>query len=108
METQAPTATRILIAAGFAISCFALALFLWLAFGGAIPLNPKGYQVRLSFGEAARPEHATPLYERFCTMLEERGLTVARGRFGADMHVEIHNDGPVTIWLDSAELPPGS
>jgi D-tyrosyl-tRNA(Tyr) deacylase len=57
---------------------------------------------RPSFIEAARPEHAIPLYERFLTALRERGLTVASGEFGADMHVEIHNDGPVTLILDRA------
>lgn len=52
METQAPTAARILIAVGFAISCFALALFLWLTFGGAIPLKPEGYRFTVPFDEA--------------------------------------------------------
>lgn len=55
---------------------------------------------RPSFGEAARPEHAIPLYEAFCSMLEARGFAVATGRFGADMDVEIHNDGPVTLMLE--------
>lgn len=54
---------------------------------------------RPSFGDAARPEHATPLYEAFCSMLQARGFAVATGRFGADMAVEIHNDGPVTLML---------
>ena len=40
METRPPSAVRLLIAIGFAISCFGLALFLWLAFGGSIPLKP--------------------------------------------------------------------
>ena len=57
---------------------------------------------RPSFIEAARPEHAIPLYERFLTVLRERGLAVASGEFGADMHVEINNDGPVTLILDRA------
>jgi virulence factor Mce-like protein len=46
--------TRILIAVGFAISCFALALFLWLAFGGAIPLKPEGYRFKVPFTEATQ------------------------------------------------------
>jgi D-tyrosyl-tRNA(Tyr) deacylase len=57
---------------------------------------------RPSFIDAARPELAVPLYERFLTALRSRGLTVAAGEFGADMLVEIHNDGPVTIVLDRA------
>ena len=55
---------------------------------------------RPSFGAAARPEHATPLYELFCELLRAGGLDVACGEFGADMHVEIHNDGPVTLVLE--------
>jgi len=55
---------------------------------------------RPSFIEAARPETAIPLYERFLAALRERGLEVASGEFGADMQVEIHNDGPVTLILE--------
>jgi D-tyrosyl-tRNA(Tyr) deacylase len=55
---------------------------------------------RPSFIDAARPEVAIPLYERFLAALQERGLRVAAGEFGADMKVEIHNDGPVTLILD--------
>ena len=57
---------------------------------------------RPSFIRAAPPELAQPLYEHFCTRLREAGLTVATGRFGARMAVRLINDGPVTIWLDSA------
>jgi D-tyrosyl-tRNA(Tyr) deacylase len=55
---------------------------------------------RPSFIDAARPELAVPLYERFLASVRARGLTVATGEFGADMLVEIHNDGPVTLILD--------
>ena len=55
---------------------------------------------RPSFAEAARPERAEPLYERFCAALRALGLTVAEGAFGARMEVELVNDGPVTIVLD--------
>jgi D-aminoacyl-tRNA deacylase len=57
---------------------------------------------RPSFIDAARPELAQPLYEYFLTALRARGLSVAAGEFGADMLVEIHNDGPVTLILDRA------
>jgi D-aminoacyl-tRNA deacylase len=57
---------------------------------------------RPSFIDAARPETATPLYERFVAALRSRGFQVATGEFGADMLVEIHNDGPVTLILDRA------
>jgi D-tyrosyl-tRNA(Tyr) deacylase len=55
---------------------------------------------RPSFGEAAPPEQAEPLYERFCEALASEGVQVARGVFGAKMRVELANDGPVTIVLD--------
>ena len=56
---------------------------------------------RPSFVQAAPPEQAGLLYERFITILQELGLEVARGVFGAHMSVEIHNDGPVTLLLES-------
>jgi D-aminoacyl-tRNA deacylase len=55
---------------------------------------------RPSFSEAAPPELAEPLYERFCTALRELGVSVETGVFGARMRVELANDGPVTIVLD--------
>jgi D-aminoacyl-tRNA deacylase len=57
---------------------------------------------RPSFIDAARPEVAIPLYERFIGALQDRGLEVATGEFGADMQVSIENDGPVTLILDRA------
>jgi D-aminoacyl-tRNA deacylase len=56
---------------------------------------------RPSFGGAARPDVAEPLYERFCAALRELGVEVATGVFGAKMDVELVNDGPVTIVLDA-------
>ena len=55
---------------------------------------------RPSFIDAARPEFAIPLYERFIALLRDRQLTVATGDFGAMMQVELINDGPVTLWLE--------
>src|SRR3954470_8929942 len=55
---------------------------------------------RPSFIDAARPETAIPLYERFIALLRERGATVETGEFGAMMDVELVNDGPVTLWLE--------
>jgi hypothetical protein len=55
---------------------------------------------RPSFTDAARPEYAEPLYERFCADLAALGVRVERGAFGARMAVELVNDGPVTILLD--------
>lgn len=55
---------------------------------------------RPSFIDAARPEVAIPLYERFITLLRDRGVPVETGEFGAMMDVELVNDGPVTLWLE--------
>lgn len=56
---------------------------------------------RPSFTDAAGPETAEPLYERFCEALELEGVQLARGVFGARMEVSLVNDGPVTIILDT-------
>jgi D-tyrosyl-tRNA(Tyr) deacylase len=56
---------------------------------------------RPSFIDAARPEAAEPLYEAFANAVRMQGVPVATGRFGADMQVELVNDGPVTLVLDS-------
>ena len=58
---------------------------------------------RPSFFDAMDPEPAAELVERFATCVERRGLRVGRGVFGASMTVELVNDGPVTIVLDSAD-----
>jgi D-tyrosyl-tRNA(Tyr) deacylase len=59
---------------------------------------------RPDFTSAAPPEEAEPLVERYAAALTQMGVPVASGRFGAHMLVEICNDGPVTILLDTAEL----
>jgi D-aminoacyl-tRNA deacylase len=57
---------------------------------------------RPSFDEAARPERAEPLYERFIEALRELGVPTETGVFGARMEVELVNDGPVTVVVDGA------
>ncbi len=59
---------------------------------------------RPSFVEAAAPERASALYETFCGALREKGLAVGTGVFRAMMEVELVNDGPVTILLDTRKL----
>lgn len=56
---------------------------------------------RPSFVDAARPEIASPLVDHFVKCLRGLSLPVATGRFGAEMAIDLVNDGPVTIWLDS-------
>jgi len=64
-------------------------------------LADTGRGNRPSFTEAARPEVAEPLYERFCRSLRETGVRVETGVFGAYMAVRLVNDGPVTIILET-------
>ena len=58
---------------------------------------------RPGFSTAAPPDDGKRLYERFVEALSGTGMPVETGVFGADMHVRLVNDGPVTIWIDSAD-----
>ncbi len=59
---------------------------------------------RPSFINAARPEVSDPLYEFFCEEMRNYGIKVETGIFGADMDVELNNDGPVTLVIDSEDI----
>jgi len=59
---------------------------------------------RPDFTAAAAPAAAAPLYERFCALLREAGVPVVTGEFGASMKVDLVNDGPVTLLLDTSAL----
>lgn len=59
---------------------------------------------RPSFIAAAQPEKAVPLYEKFVEIIRAKGINAETGEFGAHMQVELTNDGPVTILLDSKKL----
>ena len=59
---------------------------------------------RPGFSPAAAPDEAERLYAAFCNLIRAGGIPVATGRFGADMGVSLTNDGPVTLWLDTATL----
>lgn len=58
---------------------------------------------RPGFSSAAAPDEGRALYHAFAQALADLGVAVQTGRFGADMQVTLTNDGPVTIWMDSAE-----
>ena len=58
---------------------------------------------RPSFIAAAPPEMAEAMYEKFVARINEQGVTTAMGRFRTHMEVELINDGPVTIWIDTDE-----
>ncbi len=62
---------------------------------------------RPSYVNAARPEVAQPLFGHFVEAVDTLGIPAESGRFGAEMAVELVNDGPVTIWLDSDDLRRG-
>lgn len=59
---------------------------------------------RPSFSSAGKPDYANEMYERFISYLKEKGFDVQHGIFGADMKVQLLNDGPVTLMLDSKKL----
>ncbi len=86
MATQPPTFTRILIAAGFALSCFGLALFLWIAFGGPSPLKPESYRISVPFDEAT-------------TLAQESDVRISGVSIGKVKVVDLGDDG-----LAQAEL----
>ncbi len=94
METRPPTTARILIAAGFALSCFALALFLWLAFGGPIPLKPEGYRVDVPFDEATQ-------------LAQEADVRISGVSVGKVKAIELGDEGDAvaTIELDTPYAP---
>ena len=94
METKPPTVTRILIAVGFTISCFGLALFLWLAFGGPIPLKPEGYRFTVPLHEATQ-------------LAQESDVRISGVSVGKVKSVELSDEGyaDATIELDSAYAP---
>jgi D-aminoacyl-tRNA deacylase len=66
----------------------------------ALAAETKGN--RPGFSTAAPPQEGKRLYEHFSVQVSTLGVAVANGVFGADMRVELANDGPVTIWLDTA------
>ena len=58
---------------------------------------------RPGFSRAAAPDVGRELYECFCRLLADQGITVETGEFGAEMAVSLVNDGPVTMWMDSSD-----
>jgi phospholipid/cholesterol/gamma-HCH transport system substrate-binding protein len=80
MQKQAPNIGRILVMVAFALSCFGLLLFLWLAFGGSIPLKPKGYQFKVPFKEAT-------------SLANEADVRISGVRVGRVKTVELASNG---------------
>jgi virulence factor Mce-like protein len=94
METRPPTITRILVAIGFALSCFALALFLWITFGGPLPLKPEGYRFTVPFNEATQ-------------LAVESDVRISGVPVGKVKAIELSDSGraDATIELDSRYAP---
>src|SRR6476661_2030870 len=94
MQKQAPTLGRMLVMVGFALSCFGLLLFLWLAFGGPTPLTPKGYRITTSFGEATQ-------------LAKEADVRISGVSVGKVKSIETQSDGraKAVIQLDSRYAP---
>ena len=90
MATRPPTATRILIAVGFALSCFGLALFLWIAFGGPVPLKPESYRIEVPFEEAT--QLATESDVRISGVSVGKVKSIELSEAGSDANAEIELD----------------
>src|SRR5918996_3467363 len=84
MQKSAPSLPRILTMIVFALSCFGLLLFLWLSFGGPIPLKPKGYQVKVAFPEAT-------------TLATEADVRIAGVSVGKVRSLEVDGDDNRTL-----------
>jgi phospholipid/cholesterol/gamma-HCH transport system substrate-binding protein len=97
MQKQAPTVGRILIMAIFTLSCFGLLLFLWSAFGGPVPLKPRGYQFKASFAEATQ-------------LAQEAEVRISGVTVGKVKKIELGDDGrsEATIELEEKYAPPAS
>ena len=95
MPKTAPSAARIVVIAGFALSCFGLLLFLWLAFGGATPLKPQGYRFQVAFPDAT-------------TLADQADVRVAGVNVGKVVHRERDPRGDktlATIQIDQKYAP---
>jgi phospholipid/cholesterol/gamma-HCH transport system substrate-binding protein len=94
MQKQAPTLGRILIMATFTLSCFGLLLYLWSAFGGPVPLKPRGYQFKASFNEATQ-------------LAQEADVRISGVTVGKVKKIELGDDGrtEATIEMDQKYAP---
>jgi phospholipid/cholesterol/gamma-HCH transport system substrate-binding protein len=94
METRPPTLVQLFVAVAFALSCFALLLFLWIAFGGPIPLKPEGYRVNVPFGEATQ-------------LAVESDVRISGVSVGKVKEIELDDEGSAvaTLEIDSEFAP---
>ena len=95
MIKQAPSIGRILTMVAFALSCFGILIFLWLSFGGSVPLQPEGYRVQVSFPEATQ-------------LAQEAEVRISGVKVGKVRKVEPNEDSgrtEATIELDARYAP---
>src|SRR5206468_4840996 len=94
MQKQAPTLGRILIMGMFTLSCFGLLLFLWSAFGGPVPLKPRGYEFKASFAEATQ-------------LAQEADVRISGVPVGKVKKIELGDDGRTlaTMQIDRKYAP---
>ena len=94
METRPPTVTQLLVAVAFALSCFALLLFLWISFGGPSPLKPEGYRVEVPFAEAP-------------ALVVESDVRISGVSVGKVKEIELSDDGNAvaTLEIDAQYAP---
>ena len=96
VNTEGPTTGRLLVITGFALTCFCLLLFLWIAFGGPIPLKPQGYRVQVAFTDAP-------------TLATQADVRTAGVKIGRVVKKELAPDGGnrtiATIELESRYAP---
>jgi phospholipid/cholesterol/gamma-HCH transport system substrate-binding protein len=101
MQKQAPSIGRILVAIGFALSCFGLILFLWIAFGGPIPLKPKSYQITAYFPEATQLATESDVRIGGVTVGKVKSIQLAP----EDKRVHGQDTTPATIEIDPQFAP---
>jgi phospholipid/cholesterol/gamma-HCH transport system substrate-binding protein len=90
VQKTVPTVGRLLVMVGFALSCFGLLLFLWLAFGGSIPLKPKGYRFKVDFQEAT-------------SLAQEADVTISGVRVGKVKKLESGSNGATVATIEMKE-----
>src|SRR3954449_517612 len=93
MQKQAPTLPRLLTMVLFALSCFGLLLFLWLALGGPVPLKPKGYRLHIAFPEATQ-------------LAEQADVRIAGVSVGKVVHKDIDVKGHRNTTVATIQLNP--
>ncbi|MGI8411642.1 MAG: MlaD family protein [Solirubrobacteraceae bacterium] len=95
MQTRTPSIARVVTMVLFALSCVGLLLFLWLSFGGTLPLNPQGYRVRISFPNA----------DQLATQADVRVAGVSVGKVIAKSLDPVGNGTVATIQMDARYAP---